>query len=342
MHRKMAGGPRYRPDIDGLRAVAIVPVVLHHADVPGFGGGYVGVDVFFVISGYLITRLLLAEAEDGGISIMRFYARRVRRIAPALLIGGLAVLPAEDLLREAKNAVATLAFASNIRFAGLTGYFDDAATEQLLLHTWSLAVEEQYYLVFPLLLAAAIRARAALRPLLWAVTMLSFAGAVRWVAIDPTFAFYMLPARAWELLGGALLASGAVPAVYARRAREAASVLGFVLIAASVFFYAPQTNFPGVAALPPVLGAMLLIHAGDGTATGRLLSRPLPVGIGLISYSLYLWHWPILVLREQFIVAPGAAGVAAAIALSVALAWASWRWVERPFRGSFWRAAAEC
>lgn len=339
----MSAGPGYRRDIDGLRALAILPVLLYHAHVPGLSGGYVGVDIFFVISGYLITGIIAREIDAGQFSLVRFYERRARRILPALLVMLAAVLAAAswlylpgDFAGVPRSALMALLFLANVWFFLNTGYFAGGADTMPLLHCWSLAVEEQFYIGFPLLLwlvgrflprrRVMVIAGAALASLAWA-----------WAKQADTdgFAFYLLPTRAWELFAGALLAVGAVPELRRWALREAAALAGLGLIAFAVLTYDKTTVFPGLAALPPVLGAALLIHAAPGTLAGRLLSNRVPVGIGLISYSLYLWHWPLIVFTEYARDMP-LAGVWqwGVIAAAFALAWASWRFIEQPFRSS--------
>ncbi|MEJ1968879.1 MAG: acyltransferase family protein [Rhizomicrobium sp.] len=337
------GRLRYRADIDGLRAVAVVPVVLYHFGVRGFGGGFVGVDIFFVISGYLITGLIFAELRGQSFSVLRFYERRIRRIFPALfavivasLAAGTVVLFPRDLLRLAESAAATTVFGSNFDFWQQAGYFDVGAELKPLLHTWSLAVEEQFYVVFPALLYVLhSRRRATLLGLVVALGVFSFAASLWAVGRAPTAAFYLAPFRTWELMLGAVLALGQFPAPRSRLAGEAISLAGLAAIAWAVLTFTIATPFPGANALFPCAGAAALIYAGGAeTLTRRLLSSPPLVGIGLISYSLYLWHWPIHVFADYASGRPAAAiETAALIALSFALGYLSWRHIERPFRG---------
>jgi peptidoglycan/LPS O-acetylase OafA/YrhL len=323
--------------------VAVLPVLLYHAGFPGFGGGFVGVDVFFVVSGYLITSIVLDELDAGRFSLVAFYERRVRRIFPALFVvllvslalGPLLLLPG-DLTNLGQSADAAAASASNILFWHEAGYFDAEADRKPLLHTWSLAVEEQFYLALPLALLLLHRAGGTrLRDYTAACCSRSCSrsGASstrrRRRSTRPR-------RRAWELLLGSLLAMGVVPPPGRQGARDALSLAGLGLIAVGVFAYSAGTPFPGAAALPPCLGAALVIHAGVGgrSLAGRFLSaRPL-VLTGLISYSLYLWHWPLLVFARS-LAGRGLtwAETLAVLALSVAVAAASWRWIERPFRG---------
>ena len=334
----------YRPDIDGLRAVAIVPVVLFHAGLGGFKGGFVGVDVFFVISGYLITSLIEGEIRERRFSIVAFYERRIRRIFPALLTmilcvsaGAALILLPDDFRAFGRSVAATALFGSNVLFWSESGYFDAAAETKPLLHTWSLAVEEQFYILFPLFLVAAHRLLEgrwgrALVP----VIAMSFLWSVLQVSSEPASAFYLAQSRAWELLLGALIALQAVPPLRSQAARELAGGAGLALIAFSTLAFSAQTPFPGFAALLPCAGAFLLIHAGSGpapTLTRRLLSlRPL-VFVGLISYPLYLWHWPLLALAKRLALRPlTPMEVLDIVASSVALAALTWKFIEQPIR----------
>ncbi|SEJ76957.1 Peptidoglycan/LPS O-acetylase OafA/YrhL, contains acyltransferase and SGNH-hydrolase domains [Sphingobium sp. AP50] len=334
---------RYRRDIDGLRALAILPVLLFHAHVPGFSGGYVGVDIFFVISGYLITGIIAREVDERRFSLARFYERRFRRIMPALALMILIVLAAAaflylpgDLEGVPRSALAATLFASNLWFFTDTGYFSGGADVKPLLHTWSLAVEEQYYIGFPILLMLLARFAPHWRKV--AVAGIAAGSLVLAIAMQRDtsgFTFYLLPTRAWELFAGALLALGAVPQIRPRWLRELIAWGGALAIACSVALYDRNTLFPGLTALPPVLGAAALIHAAPGTSMARLLSLPPLVGIGLISYSLYLWHWPLIVFTEYATDVP-LSGATRILVIGAALAAAilSWRFVERPFRDS--------
>jgi peptidoglycan/LPS O-acetylase OafA/YrhL len=345
----MTGASSYRPDIDGLRAVAILPVLLYHAHVPGVTGGYVGVDLFFVISGYLITGILAREMDRGSFSILRFYERRARRILPALLAMLVVVLAVAawlylpgDFPGVPRSALATLGFASNLEFFAETGYFATGADTKPLLHTWSLAIEEQFYLFFPLLLLVLTRWPRWRTGILALLTLASFALAVATQGGKSGFAFYLLPPRAWELFVGGLLALAAVPPLRGPRMREGVALAGLAAVLIPVLLYTPKTVFPGVTALAPVLGAAALLHAAPGTRVGRLLALPPLVGIGLLSYSLYLWHWPLIVFVQYATETKLAGGwQAAAVLGSLLLGWASWRYVERPFRdpARFGRAA---
>lgn len=336
----------YRPDIDGLRAVAILPVVLYHAGVPLMSGGFVGVDVFFVISGFLIAGIISREMDEHRFSLINFYERRARRILPALFVVIAATLAAGwmiawpvDFIAIGESALATVLFGSNVYFWQTTDYFAAAAEYQPLLHTWSLAVEEQFYLVFPLLLLLLVKLpRAKQIGYLVAILVVSLAVSVFSTRAAPVTAFYLAPARAWELLAGVLLALNAVPAWQGRAVREFAAAAGLVLIVVSVVTLDAATPFPGIAAVMPCLGTALVIQAGRGrgapTAVTRILSHRLPVFVGLISYSLYLWHWPLLAFSRSWLESPDlpAAWALACVLASVGLAVVSWRFVERPFR----------
>lgn len=333
----------YRPAIDGLRAVAVVPVVLFHAGVPGLGGGYVGVDVFFVVSGYLITGILYREACLDRFSLARFYERRMRRIMPNLLAMLLAtslaaalVLIPIDYLGLAKSTLATLTFLANVWFYKHIGYFAPMSPQMPLLHMWSLGVEEQYYLLFPFLLVALVRhSRQALITGLVLIFAASFLLSLWQVLHARDAAFYLPFARLWELMTGSLLAVGAIPAVRSALAREIVAGGGLLAIAVAVFGFTESTPFPGFAALLPCLGAAALLHADESgpTRTGRILSSRFPVFIGLVSYSLYIWHWPVIVLTRyalQRALAPVEIGL---VLMGIAiLAVAAWQWIEKPMR----------
>ncbi|MBB3428307.1 peptidoglycan/LPS O-acetylase OafA/YrhL [Rhizobium sp. BK312] len=342
-------GLAYRRDIDGLRALAIVPVVLYHAGIPGFSGGFVGVDVFFVISGFLMASLISGEIARDDFSLIRFYERRVRRIFPALFAVLIAsfvaawflLMPAE-FAYFARSLKAAALFTSNIQFEKESGYFDIGAQMKPLLHTWSLAVEEQFYILFPLLLMVINRlARRHTAFLLAGLLTVSFAASTWILFRSQVEAFYLLQFRAWELLLGALLAFKAIPVPRERMVRAGLAVGGLLLIGAAVFGFSDQTLFPGPAALLPCLGAALIIHARAETGpASRILRSKAMVGVGLISYSLYLWHWPIIVFsrelsgRELSLLQGGLIVLA-----SLVIAVLSWRFVERPFRGHSARVA---
>ncbi len=334
---------RYRADIDGLRAVAVVPVVLYHAQVWPFTGGFVGVDVFFVISGYLITSLIINEIDAGRFSLLNFYQRRCRRILPALYavmtfcaVAGYLVYTPDDLKRLGEAIVGASLFVSNVVFWWQSGYFGAQFDELPLLHTWSLAVEEQYYVAFPIYLIFVSRFLSSRRR---AVTLslcaLSFVFAMWSVHVFPSATFYLAPTRAWELLVGALLAMDLLPEVRGANLRHLAGLAGLALIGVTVILYSERTLFPGATALPPALGTALVIWAGaEGSSIAtRLLSlRPI-VFIGKISYSLYLWHFSLLAFASYLsVVKLSLLGTASVIALSIGASVLSWSVVEQPFR----------
>jgi peptidoglycan/LPS O-acetylase OafA/YrhL len=337
----------YRPDIDGLRAIAVISVVLYHFGVPYFNGGFVGVDVFFVISGYLITGIVLAELRTGSFSFARFYERRARRLLPTLTMVflvtfavSLAIMTPRDFEVFSKSMFYALIFAANIFFDSQGGYFGPDLELAPLLHTWSLAVEEQFYIAWPLLLVLAFRyARTRLHVIAALLLLASFYANVSLVETKPVAAFYRPHTRVWELLAGCTLAFG-MP-VLRGIAAQAIGVAGMLFILFAVFTYTAETQFPGVAAAMPVLGAAMVIWSGQSAATlvSRLLSIPPLVFVGLISYAWYLWHWPMISLfRYQFERQPSGVEIVSLLVASIALAALSWKFVETPVRrGSFWR-----
>jgi peptidoglycan/LPS O-acetylase OafA/YrhL len=335
----------YRPDIDGLRAVAVGTVVLFHAHLGLFPGGFVGVDVFFVISGYLITSIIARELDTGTFSLLSFYERRIRRIFPALLVviaACLAVGAWRMTPRHynglAESALAAIGFHSNIYFAGKAGYFMPSAETLPLLHTWSLGVEEQFYVVAPLLLMGLWRYRASVAPVIAVLVAVTLAVSIWGTSVDSDTAFYMPHTRAIELMIGMALGIGLVPAVRSQPVRQILSAVGLLMIAVSASVYSNDTPFPGAAALLPCLGSALIIHCAGGahgtSLIGRLLATAPTVWLGKISYSLYLWHWPLFAFAAYEWGELPVAGRLSLIAASVALAAATYRWVEQPARTS--------
>jgi peptidoglycan/LPS O-acetylase OafA/YrhL len=336
--------PKYRPDIDGLRAVAVASVVAYHAFPKALPGGFVGVDIFFVISGFLITTIILQSQAAGDFSYRDFYARRVRRIFPALMLVlaatlafGWYVLLNREFVELGKQAAGGAAFIANFVFWGEAGYFDTAAETKPLLHLWSLGIEEQFYIFWPPLLALAWRRRWPMLRVLWALAVVSFLINVLTIHPFRTAAFYSPLSRFWELMAGGILAcmrlrdAGATKPAWRSHVQ---SVLGVGLIVLGLVMIRADKAFPGWWALLPVLGAASCIAAGpQGVLNRYLLSNPLMVGIGLISYPLYLWHWPLLsYARIVQGAAPSAAVSAAMVAASVVLAWLTYRTVERAVR----------
>ncbi len=331
-----------------MRAVAVVAVVLYHAGIEALAGGFVGVDIFFVISGYLITALLLREHERGSISLGNFYARRARRILPVLWLvtastvaAAMVLLSTQEKRDVLDSGMASLAFIANFHFLDNSGgYFDLPADGLPLLHLWSLAVEEQFYLVWPLLVIACLHwSPRRLAAMIILCIGASLAVAEFWLATDPERAFYLMPARFWELAVGCLIATRPAATLGGRVPRLLATA-GLTVMVASLFM-SPMPHFPGLGALPAVGGAALLILAiHDSTDIGRsgaLLRFPAMVFVGLISYSLYLWHWPLLAFNRLLSVqAPSLAVRLGLCGMAAALAWASYRFVEGPARrGNF-------
>ncbi len=331
----------YRRDIDGLRAVAVLVVVFHHMGLGWFGGGFIGVDIFFVISGFLIGGLLMSELnETGRIDFRHFYERRIRRILPALLsvvlvtcLGSYLLLSPDDLLRVAQSVPGALLFFANHHFWSATNYFVAQSSANPLLHTWSLAVEEQFYIALPLLLILTAAHRYARAILWWGILPASLVTSQWLLSTDPTAAFYLLPSRLWELLLGVIIAV----APRLEMNRYAATVLSLVAagaIAAAVVFISDTVPFPGVVALAPCVAAAWLIYIGHSpTPLHRLLAFKPVRGIGLISYSLYLWHWPILQFFKYLSKAPlNTTQLVAYVAVCLLLSVVSWKWIETPFR----------
>jgi peptidoglycan/LPS O-acetylase OafA/YrhL len=336
----------YRPDIDGLRAIAVLPVVLFHFRIAPFTGGFIGVDIFFLISGFLICSLIYKGISSGTFSLVEFYERRARRIFPALFtvilftaLASFLLLIPEDLVSFGKSLGATAIFSSNFEFLREAGYFDTSADFKPLLHTWSLAVEEQFYLLFPLLMMLVARRSRGAALALIAVLAAASLGLGLWLlrVHHPSMAFYLAPSRAWELALGAMLALANLAPPRSRIIAELLCGVGLALIAWSLFAFSSRTPFPAANALLSCGGAVLLLHAGavQQTWSSRLLSAPPMAFVGRISYSLYLWHWPVFVFANY--VSLGALTLVekgALIALSIGLAALSARFVERPFRGS--------
>jgi peptidoglycan/LPS O-acetylase OafA/YrhL len=335
----------YRREIDGLRAIAVLPVIFFHAGFEPFSGGFIGVDVFFVISGYLITNIILAELASGEFSLLRFYERRARRILPALYLVILVclpmawlTLPPNSMKNFAQSVAAISLFSSNFLFWIEQGYFDAASELKPLLHTWSLAVEEQFYLFYPIILVFLWRRlRSKFEGVLALALLLSFAIAQWSVHLSPLAALYLLPTRAWELLIGALVCVYLLKVKrhqFARATNEIGGSFGLLLILFSIVAYNRQTEFPGVFALAPTLGtALVIVFATQQTLTGRLLSFKPLVGLGLISYSFYLWHQPLFVFaRHMSLEEPDLGLMLALVLLAFFFAYLTWRFVEVPFR----------
>jgi peptidoglycan/LPS O-acetylase OafA/YrhL len=339
-------GLHYRPDVDGLRAIAVSLVVLYHVG-SHFYGGFIGVDVFFVISGYLISSVILSDISAGRFSISGFYERRIRRILPALLV--MMILTSvlvwqyfipQEIEAFGRSQLAALFSVSNFLFWAQSGYFDSPSLVKPLLHTWSLAVEEQFYIVFPLLILFVRRFfPRQMRSIICGLAVISFLASAITVYRNPTAAFFFAPLRAWELLIGTIISQKYLGSIKGKAFRNLASAAGLLLILASSHYLNDGVPFPGIAALAPCLGAGLIIAAGEtGTSIiGKLLSSRPIVFLGLISYSLYLWHWPLLVFQRTSSLFFHNAEMTAAqkvvfCLITVAVATLSWRFVEQPFR----------
>jgi peptidoglycan/LPS O-acetylase OafA/YrhL len=338
---RLQGATSYRPEIDGLRALAVLAVLFFHLGFSGFSGGFIGVDVFFTISGYLITRQIVVEMESGRFSLIRFYERRIRRLVPALLVmlaatlavGAILYLP-QNWAQVARSAASAAVFLSNISYWLQIDYFEGDAKARTLLHTWSLGIEEQFYLTYPIMILGSARwGRVWLLRTTVILAALSFVASVWMVSVSQSTAFYLLPYRGWEFLVGALLAltmQGPLRSIFWR---VAASWAGFFLIAYSIYFYDDMTLFPGIAALLPCSGAVLFLLAGSDSPSGKILVTVPFVFVGRISYSIYLWHWPVIVFVNYATL--GSLSVAQNFGLaivSIFIGYLSWRFIEMPFR----------
>lgn len=331
-----------RLDIQGLRATAVLAVVLYHAAPTALSGGFAGVDIFFVISGYLIAGILLGEMEQGKFSLLGFYERRVRRLFPALftmlavvLSVGAAVLTPTAYQELGRTAVSTIFFVSNFDFFSMSDYFDSDAEFRPLLHTWSLAVEEQFYLLFPLVLWLLVSyGRRWTRLALLLGAAISLALCLWALERNAAAAFFLTPFRGYELLLGAVLAGVPFPARAPQLLRDLISSAGLVLIGASLVLIDETMPFPGVTALAPCIGAAMVLFAGANGASfgGRLISGPFFSFFGALSYSLYLWHWPVLVLGKSVLLGePNLLQATFLVLLAIVLATFSWRFIEQPF-----------
>jgi len=335
---------KYRAEIDGLRALAVLPVILFHAGFQWFSGGFVGVDVFFVISGYLITTIIISEMAEGKFSIINFYERRARRILPALFFVMAACLPfawlwltPTDLKDFGQSLVAVSTFSSNILFWRESGYFATAAELKPLLHTWSLAVEEQYYIFFPIFLMLTWRLGIKWILILLSIVFFISLGIAQWGAYNsPSAAFFLLPTRGWELLVGVFAAFYLKYNTHLKShtVNQMLSLLGFGMIAYSIVAFDKTTPFPSLYALIPTIGTgLLILCAVPKTLIHKLLSLKIIVGIGLISYSAYLWHQPLLAFaRHRSFGEVSELILSILCVISLVMAWFSWRFVEKPFR----------
>ena len=337
---------KYRREIDGLRALAVLPVILFHAGFQAFSGGFVGVDVFFVISGYLITSIILEEKQEGTFTLLGFYERRARRILPALFLVMFACLPfawwwllPADMRSFSQSVAAVSVFSSNFLFFNQIRYFDIEAELKPLLHTWSLAVEEQYYLLFPIFLLLTWRlGKRWIIGVLAVVAIISLTAA-QWGSLNrASFTFYMLPTRGWEILMGAFIAwflrTKDDDKIKLETISQLGSAIGLLLITYAVVAFNKRTPSPSLSTLIPTLGAgLIILFATPQTIVGKLLGSKLFVGIGLISYSAYLWHYPMFVFARHFSISePSKLLLAALAVVAMLLAYLSWKFVETPFR----------
>ncbi len=331
---------KYRPEIDGLRCLAVMPVIAYHAGLPFLNGGYAGVDVFFVISGYLITSILIGDLEHGRFSIARFYENRARRILPALLAVILACIPfswfwmtPDQFQAFAKSIISVNLFISNHYFWSETGYFDSATELNPLIHTWSLAIEEQFYLFLPVLLWLVWRLGR--HPTMWVIaglTLASFSLCLFGITRKPDMTFFLLPFRAWELGAGALCAFSTIGEK--RGLQNLFGWLGLVMVLASMAVFNHETPWPSQATLLPVVGtALIILFCQKESGAGAILSSRPFVAIGLISYSAYLWHQPLFAYARIRSLSEPSTGLMVVLgALTLALAALSWRFIEQPFR----------
>ena len=334
--------PKYRPDIDGLRAVAVLLVVIYHAFPGKIPGGLVGVDIFFVISGFLISSIIFSNLEGGSFSIAGFYNRRIRRIFPALLIVmgcslafGWATLFADEYTQLAKHVEGGAAFASNFLLYHESGYFDNTSETKPMLHLWSLAIEEQFYIFWPLLLAFVWRRKWSFLRITAIIAVLSFAANIYLIQKNPVAAFYWPISRFWELMIGGLLAYTALhkPALI-RRGKNLQSTIGFILLFAGAALISDKHAFPGWWALLPTVASFFIISAGpEGWFNRYVLSARIFVWFGLISYPLYLWHWPLLSFVRIIEGTHGGRIIrVVAVVAAIALSWLTFRFVEKPIR----------
>ena len=331
---------KYRAEIDGLRALAVLPVILFHAGFDWFSGGFIGVDVFFVISGYLITTILIKDIEDNGISTIAFYERRVRRILPALFFVMLVCIPfawmwmlPDALENFGQSLVSTSLFSNNLLLMVTSGYWDLASEYKPLMHTWSLAVEEQFYIIFPIFLIFAWRFGK--NKVLWLIiflSLISFTLSEYGWRLNSNTNFYNSLTRAWELLAGSIAAIVAYQK--GLKNNNGLALLGLIAVLYSIFGFNEETPFPSAFTLVPVIGSVLIIlYADNRTFTAKILSTKILVGIGLISYSLYLWHQPIFAfarIYKQNIITDFESYIY--VLLSIFLAFLTWKYVETPFR----------
>ncbi|MFT6991248.1 MAG: peptidoglycan/LPS O-acetylase OafA/YrhL [Paraglaciecola sp.] len=334
---------KYRADIDGLRAVAVLTVILFHFGVPGFDGGFIGVDIFFVLSGYLIGSIILKQLKEDRFSLAQFYFRRIRRLVPVFAVvmlvsfglGYWLMLP-DDFQQFGKSLASSTMYLSNFLFYREAGYFDTASHLKPLLHTWSLSVEEQFYIVFPFLALFIFRISRQWWTLIFVIlTILSLIASIFYLPINANAVFYLYPFRAWEMFIGVLLAAGSFPIIRRSSIINLMALIGAALILVPTFIYTINTPFPGLAALAPCLGTIILIYCGNASNSfiNQWLTNPILVFIGKISYSLYLWHWPFYVFYLYYKAdSLTVFDIVVLLAATFIAATLSWRFIEIPFR----------
>lgn len=350
-HPRFADTPSYRADIDGLRAIAVISVILFHLHIAGISGGYVGVDIFFVISGYLITHIIHRESQSGIFSFRRFYQRRIRRLLPSLLVmlilstlfATLMLSPA-DLVQFARSLTASILFVANLFFYLDSGYFTADAATKPLLHVWSLSVEEQFYLVWPMLVIVAHRCLSMRRhlPIIGILAAASLTAAILLQHSDPDAAFYLLPMRTFEFLIGAALVW--IPPVPASRKTlaDGGFLAGVGMVGASIFLFTNQTPFPSYYALLPCLGTALILYTGAISRLRIALSNCVIAYVGRISYELYIFHWPVIVFYQYLsFAALNHADIATVLAITSTLAIATYHGVGFPLRHGFNRTVLQ-
>lgn len=331
---------KYRSDIDGLRALAIIPVVLYHLDLAFFSGGFVGVDIFFVISGFLITSILVKEMQQDRFSLINFYERRARRILPALFVVIIFVLLTAPFFLAPNEysflpieVLGVLVFCSNIISWMKSGYFSADSEERPLLHMWSLGVEEQFYIVLPILLLISLylfKKKYGIAILI--ITLVSLFTSIYFTKTSPSASFFLLHTRFWELAVGSLCAIYFTNIALNKVYKEILSFIGLIFILISIFTFNKHLVFPGYHALLPVLGTALILISAQNTTVGKFLSHKLMVFFGLISYSLYLWHWPLIVFSRDTYTIDLNFHPAIIFIISIGMAWLSYKYIETPFR----------
>lgn len=333
----------YRPDVDGLRAIAVLSVVIFHAFPSALSSGFIGVDIFFVISGYLITGIIFKETKENSFSLAHFYSKRVRRIFPALLlvlffclIVGWMALTADEYKQLTRHAAGGAAFINNVVSWRESGYFDNPAETKPLLHLWSLAIEEQFYLFWPIIFTLLLRSTKTILVSISLLLAASLSYSLWKIGVDPVGDFYSPLTRFWELLIGGLLACMlANKSEFLQDRHNLLSIIGSLLVLIGLCLIDKQSSFPGAWALLPTLGAFFLIWSKNSHINKQILSNPVLVWIGLISYPLYLWHWPLLSFARIFEgTTPSTAVRIGLVVSSILIAFMTYKFIEKPIRAS--------